>query len=278
MILPILVVGDVNCDDFGKPRVALAKHCANFVANTSAAMDLLCGGFAPALIVIAQRWPGEFSSHELTKLKRAAPLAKFIALLGPWLEGETRTGKPWPGMQRIYWHQAESRFNCELELLLDGAPETWAAPDTFHVDERALAAAIAESPSSDPGAAIYDPTAPLIVIRSSPRDTANSLAELCAEQRWNTLWLRELPSATPLHASAVLFDVRSNVSAELSNLAALRAATDDALIIALVGFPRLGDVQRLQSTGVTAVISKPFLTSDVVWHVEQALVLASADL
>jgi CheY-like chemotaxis protein len=77
---------------------------------------------------------------------------------------------------------------------------------------------------------------------------------------------------TPLSVDAVLCDLEFGGTAEqLSTLAALKAVTGAAPLIALVGFPRLDDVSRLQSAGATAVVSKPFLTGDLLWQIEQLL-------
>jgi CheY-like chemotaxis protein len=271
MTLPILIIGNVSGDEFQPAVRSLADHATETVTDLAAALQILDNDFAPALIVVAQRWPGEFSQSELNELKHAAPLARIIGLNGSWLEGEPRSGKPWPTMLRSYWHQADARLGRELELLADGEFGGWRQPATCSDDDRIHINCAGELSFLDSSATIYDPIAPLIAIYTGNRDTATSLADLCAQQRWNTLWLRELPSATPLHAVAVLFDVRSNPAADLPSLRAVKSAMPETPILALAGFPRIDDVRALESAGVAALISKPFLAADLVWQIEQAL-------
>src|SRR5262245_46214259 len=59
----------------------------------------------PDLILLVASRPGRFSAAEVEALHRRAPLARLVALLGTWCEGEVRSGHPWPGVNRIYAHQ-----------------------------------------------------------------------------------------------------------------------------------------------------------------------------
>jgi hypothetical protein len=56
-------------------------------------------------------------------LYRLYPLSRLLALLGPWCEGEVRSGKPWQGVTRIYWHQWPSRLPREIGLLAAAGTE-----------------------------------------------------------------------------------------------------------------------------------------------------------
>jgi CheY-like chemotaxis protein len=276
MSFPILIIGDTSSDEFRAAVRSLRDHGAETAIDPSSSLDKIHDGFAPALIVVVQRWPGEFSHRELNELKHAAPLARIIGLNGSWLEGELRSGKPWPTMLRSYWHQAKARLGRELSLLADGEFGAWRQPATCSEDDRIHSDCPGELRDFDSSATVYDPTAPLIAIYTGNRDTATSLADLCAQQRWNTLWLRELPSATPLHATAVLFDVRSSPAADLPTLRAIKTAMPETPIIALTGFPRIDDVRTLESAGVSAIVSKPFQAADLVWQLEHALSLQRA--
>jgi CheY-like chemotaxis protein len=273
---PILIIGNASSDEFHSAFQSLEDHAAEIAADLVSALRILRDGFAPALVVVAQRWPGEFSHRELNELKHAAPLARIIGVNGSWLEGEPRTGTPWPTMLRSYWHQGDARLSRELALLSEREFGAWRQPATCSDGDRIHFDCPGELCDFDSIATIYDPTAPLIAIYTGNRDTATSLADLCKQQRWNTLWLRELPSATPLHAATVLFDVRSNPAADLRTLSAIKSVMPETPIIALAGFPRIDDVRSLESAGVAAIVSKPFLAADLVWQIEQALALQRA--
>ena len=69
------------------------------------------------VIVVAQAYPGQFSGEALDRLARLAPLARVVVLLGSWCEGEVRSGRPWPGAIRVYWHQWPARCAQELGRL-----------------------------------------------------------------------------------------------------------------------------------------------------------------
>jgi len=70
----------------------------------------LLGDWAPDWVIVAQQRPGEFQHDEVERLMLRFPLAAWIALLGSWCEGETRTGRPLPGVQRVFWHQWQPRL------------------------------------------------------------------------------------------------------------------------------------------------------------------------
>ena len=73
--------------------------------QTSVDLSLTPSANDPDLILLVASRPGRFSAAEVESLHRRAPLAKLVALLGSWCEGEVRSGHPWPGVTRIYAHQ-----------------------------------------------------------------------------------------------------------------------------------------------------------------------------
>ena len=75
----------------------------------------LCEGkVMPDLIVIAQTFPGQFSHQAVERLRRLAPLARVVGLMGSWCDGEMRTGSPWPAVVRTYWRQWTARCHRQL--------------------------------------------------------------------------------------------------------------------------------------------------------------------
>lgn len=80
--LAILIVGDTGRAEFCEARRELARWgavtAAGSIAEAAAALeDSSC---APAVIVIAQAYPGEFTAETVERLRRRAPLARFVAL------------------------------------------------------------------------------------------------------------------------------------------------------------------------------------------------------
>ena len=139
--LSILLVGDTGRPEFREASVALAAQgrVARFPTAEAAAAALSDGAVVPEVIVLAQAYPGQFSHEAVDRLRRAAPLARVLGLLGSWCEGEMRTGRPWPAAIRTYWHQWLPRCSRELECLARGECSAWGLPVTATEEERMLA-------------------------------------------------------------------------------------------------------------------------------------------
>ena len=102
----VWMLGDWEQAEFA-PAVTYLRSNVN-LSLTPSAND-------PDLILVVASRPGRFSTAEVETLHRRAPLAKLVALLGSWCEGEVRSGHPWPGVTRIYAHQWQARLPRELE-------------------------------------------------------------------------------------------------------------------------------------------------------------------
>src|SRR5262245_17034679 len=70
----------------------------------------------PGTILLVEPRPGMIGEHDVERLHAAAPLARLVALIGPWCEGEARSGRPWPGVIRVPWRSWRSRLPGELGL------------------------------------------------------------------------------------------------------------------------------------------------------------------
>ena len=120
--LSILLLGDTDRAEFQDawPRLGSWGAVWAFTEIAAATAALAAGKIVPDVIVVVQAFPGQFSHAMVDRLRRAAPLARLIGLLGSWCEGETRTGSPWPGAVRTYWHQWAIRCDRELRRLARG--------------------------------------------------------------------------------------------------------------------------------------------------------------
>ncbi len=112
--LHVLLTGELASPDLA-PAVAWLR--ANARCDSSA--DFRNGD--PDAIVICLARPGQITRTDVEDLQRAHPLSQPMALVGPWCEGEVRSGKPWPGVTRVYWHQWQLRLPAELARLSPGA-------------------------------------------------------------------------------------------------------------------------------------------------------------
>jgi hypothetical protein len=261
----ILAIGDLTASEFHDAAGWLEQRGARVASSVASARAVIHNGFVPTVLIIAQAWPGEFSEHQIESLRRAAPLARIVSLLGPWREGETRSGRPLAGALGVYWHQW-----TRLARQLEGRLNEWSAcslPLTASNDERVLAAeqTAHSGPSAGSNASL------LIASVARDRPTAQSLADACARRGWQSVWLRKIETETSLDPDAFLLDAASGSEADFSLLTRLQSAYAGCPIITLVDFPRFDDVSRWKAGGATAVISKPFLVHDLLCQIERLL-------
>jgi hypothetical protein len=216
--LSILVVGNTDRAEFREARQLLERWGRVMAAaDTSAAAAALAGGESPVdLIVVAQAFPGEFPAERGDSLRRLAPLARVVALLGSWCEGETRTGRACPGAIRVYWHQWAARAERELSRLCEGRCSAWSLPATASDEEQILVSA--EEPIVKRQG--------LVAIYSARFEMHQWLAAACRRAGFTTAWLRpdrlDSPGpgrlGVPEPARVVLFDAADGRGEELKHL------------------------------------------------------------
>jgi CheY-like chemotaxis protein len=279
---PILFVGDPNRQEFHEAATWLQTRGARTAPDISAALQSMNEqGFSPAVIVLTQLDSQPPAVNQLEQLRRSAPLARIVRLTGPWLLGESRSGLPLPATLRSQWHQwregvqrPAEHATCNEVSQGSSVAAPWSLPLTASHDDRLLHALTPPAADRSPKQPEYPkdvkPT-PLIAVYAQHRESAQSLCDICTQRNWKTLWIKTPPSETPLAVDAIIFDSAFGSTKELQKLAELKAITGAAPLIALIGFPRPEDISRLQSAGAAAVISKPFLADDLLWHIEQLL-------
>ena len=256
----ILLVGDIRRREFRDADAALerAGDVAR-AADVEAAVGLLDeGGVAPDVIVVAQAQPGQFAPEAVDRLRRLAPLARVLGLLGSWCEGESRTGEPWPAI-RLYWHQWLPQCDRELGRLLDGRGSSWSLPATATDEERLLARSVDPSPRRQGLVA-------LCVRRFEMHDW---LAAALCRQGYSTAWLRPGEPIRVAGARAAVFDGTDCGPAEVAQIERLATELRPAAILALLDFPRIEDHDRALAAGAAAVLSKPLLLDDLYWQLDR---------
>ena len=101
-------------------------------------------------------------------------MSPLLAILGSWCEGETRTGRPLPGVARTYWHQWLSRCGKDLERIAAGECPAWGLPLTVADDERVEhVCSFAPPPAREGLVAVFSPDA----------DAAEAISEAERTQR-----------------------------------------------------------------------------------------------
>lgn len=265
--LSVLLIGHVARDEFRDVQAFLAAHTQLTVAPGTAEglADLEEAEIAPELIVVAAAWPGEFTAAEIERLRQAAPLARLLALVGSWSEGETRSGQPWSGVPRIYAHQFVARFGVELERLARGAAPTWSLPVTATEDERLLEG-IRHSTEK-----CLTPLQQKIAVVAHDFQTAESLADaLRSRGRQAFRWRQAIEDAalTDEPPDVILCDAPTEADT-FRALGQITAHAPGVPIVALMDFPRAEDRAAALKAGASAVISKPFLLEDLFWQIER---------
>ncbi|MGH7139649.1 MAG: hypothetical protein ACREHD_28245 [Pirellulales bacterium] len=259
----ILLTGDFQLDEFAGALAEMKRAC-EVVSQSSvtAAAEWLQAGEAPVdLIVVAQTRPGQVDAAAIESLRRAAPLAPIVGLLGSWCEGEMRSGFPWPGVPRVYWHQWPSRFSEERSCLAAGKPGTWTMPLTATPEERLL------SSVRSPDGAIQG----LAAVVSRYCEIAEWLAAACRQTGMSAIVLPDLPSTRIDGIDIVLWDAGLPTPRLIDDFGRLATCFAGTPVLVLLDFPRSDDVRQLSGAGAAAVLAKPLLVADLIGQIEPLL-------
>jgi hypothetical protein len=227
---------------------------------------------SPELAIIAQSRPGQIGEQEVQRLRREAPLAGIVGLLGTWCEGETRTGRPWPGVLRLYWYEFPPWWRRQVALRAAGRCPDWARPGDF-----GLLTSRHEHPASriqHPASSIHIPTSRgLIAIHTRHRDTADALADTFQHAGFATVWQRPGRATCVLRGvTAAIWDGSQLDDFEADALARFcrSLASDAAPVVALLDFPRRDSVDRAMDIGAAAVLGKPWRNDELINTVQIA--------
>lgn len=262
--LSILLLCNADRAEFEQARTVMAAWGAvsEFADVDAAVAALEVGEILPDAIVVAQAFPGQYSHPTIDRLRRLAPLARVVGMMGSWCEGEMRTGSPWPGVVRTYWHQWAARCSRELRRLTQGHFCSWTLPPTATEEERLLADT-AESWPQRQG---------LVVICARSNEMMEWLTTACRNRGYATVWQRPPGVARIEGATAAIFDGTDLSEEECNDLNRLAATLHPTPVIALLAFPRIDDRQRTMLAGAAAVLSKPLLVDDLFWEMDRVAV------
>lgn len=245
--LRVLAVGDVGRGELATCLAMAAAQCSLEVlaSPVEAAARLAAVEHQPDLIVLVQARPGEISCAQVDALRRAAPLARLVGLLGAWCEGELRSGNPWPGVLRVYWHTWPLRWDADRKHDASGRLPSWAQPETSTEEDRI--ADLVCVPPLPPGR---------VAVWSLERDLADWLHDAA-------LALGQTPVRTAaegderVEAELAIWDCPGTPSEHLDALHRWVGRVHPARVLVLAGFPRWHDVQALLAAGAACVAPKP---------------------
>ena len=243
---------------------------------------------SPDLMILLVAHPGEFSAAAVEEWRHRAPLARVVALLGAWCEGEARSGHPWPAIPRIYWHQWVNWFAREMSALEAGICGTLSLPITATDEERLLhPVEIQEKlvrgtigvyvPGENGGPGFRQPPTPRGKRDSraaSPRfssddttvrrDMAAMLVDVCRELGYEAVCFSGEPSSVDgIPLVAAIWDASLLGRDCWDELRALTDRWRGVPWIALCDFPRQEDRRRAIDRGARELLSKPLLIADL---------------
>jgi hypothetical protein len=209
----------------------------------------------PELVIIAQSRPGAIGHQLVQRLQNEVPLAGIVGLLGSWCEGETRTGRPWPGVNRIYWYNFPSWWRRQIALRTSGRCPDWLRPA-----ESVLQTASCELSHANV-------TRGVIAVCTQWRETADALADVLKRAGYATIWqhpCRELLSIRG--AIAGIWEggqLERHERIVVTHFCGL-LARDAAPVVALLDFPRRQSVDLARECGVAAVMGKPWRNDELM--------------
>jgi hypothetical protein len=250
----IVLTGDYRRDEFDRPLAEMSQAAEiALVDGLQAAADWLKGGTPADLVVVAQARPGQFSALQIEAIRRAAPLAPIVALLGSWCEGETRSGFPWPGVTRVYWHQWGGRFGREIEKLSRGEPGELSQPLTATAEERLLWLDGERDAQSKR----------IVAVVSGNSEMRAWLAGVCGTWGLSVITFRRPPAEPVGGISLVLWDAGPTISGAIEAFPGGLSQFPAARAVVLADFPRAEDVECFLTSGAAAVLSKPLMLNDL---------------
>jgi hypothetical protein len=254
--------------DFDEPEFGDAMAMLYETANTTRCADIQRAGSdgprdseAPELIIYATSRPGAIRALDVVSLRRRFPLARLVALLGNWCEGETRTGRPVPGMQRVFWYDFANWWRRQLALREAGRCPDWALPPAQD-----------SCPVADIGGGIrqIEPRG-MILLATTCWETGEALTAVLRSAGYATAWCRTGGTGiTVSGAIAGIWEGRMLDAAELGQLSefCVPLNRDGTPVIALADFPRFDRCEAAKSAGAAVVIAKPWLNVDLLATIE----------
>ncbi len=259
----VLVIGDPR-----GPRVArlidwLQDRTSVHGFDSPSAALASSAAIAPIdLVVLAPSVRGEWRVEELQALTGTWPLALVVLLVDAELEGETRSGRPWPGLLRLYWHQFEPQWELAERWKRDAPPESgrpflaW-RPATETAEER-----VVTGPWPDGNAAQSDSLSE-VWIHARTLENRRTLKDVCRSGGWRTTDGPEDAGWSSGRVSVVLYDAAGDRQRRSEELRWIAREAPGVPIVMLVDFPRYDEIVSSELEGVKRVLGKPYRVEEL---------------
>lgn len=236
------IIGRSDCPEFSLGPL-VDQPCVEFpsvAAALATAADPTTTSSSPSGIVVWLPRPHHFAASEIETLAEIFPLTKLITVVGPWCEGELRTGSPAKGVLRSRWSDWRIMPLSEW-LALPPITRTRSPIETF------LAIEI-DSPRQRPTHSFGQ-----VAIVTPWLETFESLSEVVSRADFEPIWLRK---------SHCISELATCIAAVIDEDGLTVAPQDSAfpeflgLVLRLVNAPRLDDSQTARSN--ETILAKPF--------------------
>jgi hypothetical protein len=248
----VYLVGQVDHPDFRNAMELVRSTSEFFVANVP-----------PEVVLIAQSRPGKFSQADVESLRLRWPLAGIVSILGSWCEGETRSGRPWPGVRRFYWYEFSAWWRQQIELRMAGRCPEWLQPttDIYRV-----------APVGPSQVVARKSTRGVILLEVANHSLADAISDVLYDTGYSTVWHPPGRAATIVRRAAA--GIWDGVQLDDGEADALRKfcrslGRDSAPVVALLDFPRRDRCALARRLGAAAVMGKPWINADLVATIEE---------
>jgi hypothetical protein len=207
---------------------------------------------APTAILFMQARPGSIAQDDIEQFHHLAPQARLLMLVGPWCDGELRSGRPCEGVARMHWHQWPARLPHELGLAgPSGRPVYRSRMITeYDILLRTLTPAL------------HRPLhAGHIAVAAENREAFSTLADACWAIGWRAVW--QQPGMPPQFGASdlLLIDGWPNCPRDFEQLRASHRPVPPAVL--LLDWPRQNDLDRAIHLGIGRVLARPLLLADL---------------
>lgn len=253
--MKILVTGDWQHPDFVDGIAQLpprTKFCEIKALDQTS--------FSPELLVLAQSRRNQFDSQFAERLRNRWPMAPAVQLLSSWMEGETRSGKPFPGWNRVPWHRWPADFARHAAARRAGRPSLW---DNSKEPGMALAAELKQLPGGKCLA---------VGIAARWNSEAALYQQMIASlgHATQTLPLDLTDTTRKSNVDALILVGDSCDVHLLSRLRKAKLVYRGCPKIVVLGFPRRHEVNQIQQIGGRniRVLSKPFEINQVQQYLQ----------
>lgn len=206
------------------------------------------------LIVLAQSRRDQIDHETVELLRSSFATTPIVFVLGSWCEGEPRSGSPVAGIQRIYWHQWQGRYDRFIQQLNADGVTTWHAPATSNIADRIEQTKPASSSESR-----------VIGVSAWTQTQYEMVADGLKAVGYRTKWLeRSTWDAEAISLlSAICVDADSYTADLVNRLNWLRVTFPESPMVLILNFPRSNEVVSAKDAGVSKVLSKPFELVDL---------------